>query len=139
MLWKLVSSCSLPRLLWLHLLRALEGGGESTWDLSFYLLRFNLLEQCSLTGGRQSSLAISVFLIVPACSNVFPLTHSVAKLLDAIAEPHPKVLNFASMILPSSSTLIWSFITSPHAGAPTSPVPTFLSCLSKLPTFLGFE
>lgn len=32
-----------------------------------------------------------------------------------------------------------SFITSPHAGAPTSPVPTFLAFLSKDPTFLGFS
>ena len=37
----------------------------------------------------------------------FPLTHSVAKELEAMAEPHPNVLNFASTILPFSSTLIW--------------------------------
>lgn len=42
-----------------------------------------LLEQCNLTGGRHSSFAISVFLMDPACSNDFPLTHSVAKELDA--------------------------------------------------------
>lgn len=35
---------------------------------------------------------------------VFPFTHSVARELEAIAEPHPKVLNFASIIFPSSST-----------------------------------
>ena len=34
------------------------------------------------------------------------LIHSVAKELDAIADPHPKVLNFASTIFPSSSTFI---------------------------------
>lgn len=45
-----------------------------------------LLEQCNLTGGRQSSLAMSVFLMDPACSNDFPLTHSVAKELDAANE-----------------------------------------------------
>ena len=37
---------------------------------------------------------------------VFPLIHSVARELDAMADPHPKVLNFASMIFPFSSTLI---------------------------------
>jgi hypothetical protein len=38
-----------------------------------------------------------------------------------MAEPQPNVLNLDSTIRPSSSTLICSFITSPHAGAPTSP------------------
>jgi len=33
----------------------------------------------------------------------------------------------------------WSFMTSPHAGAPTSPVPTVLSFLSNEPTFRGFS
>jgi len=37
----------------------------------------------------------------------FPLTHSVARELEAMAEPQPNVLNFASTILPFSSTLIW--------------------------------
>lgn len=37
----------------------------------------------------------------------FPLIHSVARELDAMAEPHPKVLNFASTIFPSSSTFIY--------------------------------
>ena len=67
-----------------------------------------------------------------------PLTHSVARLEDAMALPQPKVLNFASsMIRVSGFTLIWSFITSPHSGAPTSPVPTVVSLASKLPTFRG--
>lgn len=35
--------------------------------------------------------------------------------------------------------LTWSFITSPQAGAPTIPVPTFLAFLSNEPTFLGFS
>lgn len=39
---------------------------------------------------------------------VFPFTHSVARELEAIAEPQPKVLNLASTILPSSSILIWN-------------------------------
>ena len=38
---------------------------------------------------------------------VFPLTHSVARELEAMAEPQPNVLNLASTIFPSSSTLIW--------------------------------
>lgn len=33
----------------------------------------------------------------------------------------------------------WSFITSPQAGAPTSPVPTFLAFLSSDPTLRGFS
>jgi hypothetical protein len=71
--------------------------------------------------------------------------------LDAIAEPQPNVLNLASVTTPSLSTRIWhqrrkrsendtgkratqhpandpavtcNFMTSPHAGAPTNPVPT---------------
>lgn len=35
-----------------------------------------------------------------------PFTHSVAKELEAIAEPQPKVLNLASTIFPWSSTSI---------------------------------
>lgn len=65
--------------------------------------------------------------------------HSVATLLDAIADPQPKVLKHESTMFPFSSTLICSFITSPHAGAPTRPVPTLGSFLSKAPTFLGFS
>ena len=69
----------------------------------------------------------------------FPLIHSVANDDDAIADPHPKVLNFASIIFPLSSTSICSFITSPQAGAPTRPVPTFFFLASNFPTFLGFS
>ena len=35
-----------------------------------------------------------------------PLIHSVASELDAMADPQPNVLNLASTIFPSSSTLI---------------------------------
>lgn len=35
---------------------------------------------------------------------VFPFTHSVAKELEAIADPQPNVLNLASTIFPFSST-----------------------------------
>ena len=37
---------------------------------------------------------------------LLPLIHSVAKELDAIADPQPKVLNLASTIFPFSSTFI---------------------------------
>src|SRR5437867_4318162 len=68
---------------------------------------------------------MSVFLILPASSTVLPFSHSVARLDDAIALPHPNVLNFASSMTPVwRFTLICSFITSPHSGAPTRPVPT---------------
>ena len=57
---------------------------------------------------------------------------------EAMADPHPKVLKQESTIFPVfSSTRIWSFMTSPQAGAPTSPVPTLGSSLSKLPTLRG--
>ena len=36
---------------------------------------------------------------------LFPFIHSVARLELAIAEPHPKVLNLASIILSCSSTV----------------------------------
>jgi hypothetical protein len=39
---------------------------------------------------------------------------------------------------PSSPTLICSFITSPHSGAPTTPVPTSGAFLSSEPTLRGF-
>ena len=91
------------------------------------------------TGGKFSSFAISLFLMVPAWSTDLPLIHSVANEDEAIAEPQPNVLNFASIIFPSSSTSICSFITSPQAGAPTKPVPTFFFLASNLPTFLGFS
>lgn len=48
------------------------------------------MEQWSLTGGRQSSLAISVFLTLEACSSDMPLTCSVMKDEEAIAEPQPE-------------------------------------------------
>lgn len=160
---------------------------------------------------------------------VFPLTHSVASELDAIADPQPKVLKRASTIFPFSSTStcksvsgtsaagsappgapeppsqaqagLWlppspreqdrarpgprghfragvgegegrprctpegkgaglglaaapadplprcqrfpkvtcSFMTSPQAGAPTRPVPTFLALRSREPTLRGFS
>lgn len=80
------------------------------------------MEQCSLTGGRHSSLAISVFLIFPACSKVMPRTSSVRYDEEAIAEPQPKVLNLTSeMVWVLGSTLICNFMTSPQAGAPTRP------------------
>jgi hypothetical protein len=67
-----------------------------------------------------------------------PLIISVASDDDAIAEPQPNVLNLASVMTPSV-TRICSFMTSPHAGAPTRPVPTSSSSLPKEPTFLGFS
>jgi hypothetical protein len=53
-----------------------------------------------------------------------------------MAEPQPKVLNFASTIR-SPSTWICSFMTSPHSGAPTTPVPTSGLFLSSAPTLRG--
>src|SRR5207244_459988 len=50
---------------------------------------------------------MSVFLILAASSTVLPLSHSVARLDDAIALPHPNVLNFASSMPP-----VWTFTLS---------------------------
>ncbi len=92
------------------------------------------------TGGKHSSFAISVFRTRPASSRVIPRTNSVKYDEDAIAEPHPKVLNLTSeIVLLVGSTLICSFITSPHAGAPTRPVPTSVSAFGMLPTLRGRE
>src|SRR5580692_7861712 len=96
-------------------------------------------EQWIFTGGRFSSSTICEFLMASASSTVLPLIHSVASDDEAMAEPHPKVLNLASSMTPSSETRICRRITSPHAGAPTRPVPTFGSSLSSVPTFRGFS
>jgi hypothetical protein len=91
-----------------------------------------------LTGGRFSSSAIMEFLSSMAFSTDMPLTHSVTSDDEAMAEPQPKVLNLASVMMPSV-TLSCSFMTSPHAGAPTSPVPTSSEFLSSDPTLRGFS
>nr|CAH7764598.1 unnamed protein product [Callosobruchus chinensis] len=56
-----------------------------------------------------------------------------------MAEPQPKVLNIASLITPLSLTFICNFLTSPHDGAPTKPVPTFGSFLSESKHSLDFR
>ena len=51
----------------------------------------------------------------------------------------PNVLNLASSMTPVSGlTLTCSFITSPHSGAPTMPVPTSGLLLSSDPTLRGW-
>src|ERR1019366_9444613 len=95
-------------------------------------------EQWILTGGRASSLTMSGLVMVRASATVLPLTHSVARELEAMAEPQPNVLNLAfSMTWVSGLTLIWRRITSPHSGAPTRPVPTSDELLSRVPTLRG--
>jgi hypothetical protein len=42
-------------------------------------------------------------------------------------------------MMPSGPTLICSFITSPHAGAPTIPVPTSFASFANEPTLRGFS
>ena len=71
-------------------------------------------------------------------ATLLPLSHSVARLEEAMALPQPNVLNLASSMTPVSRfTLIWSFMTSPHSGAPTRPVPTPGVSLVKDPTLRG--
>lgn len=69
---------------------------------TFYIGKWHL--QCSLTGGSLRCPAMSVFLIFKLSSTERPLSHSVATLLDAIADPHPNVLNLDSVMTPFSST-----------------------------------
>src|SRR4051794_30984020 len=76
-----------------------DGGWEECGGISGYVL-----EQCSLTGGRLSSEAISVFLMAPASSRLMPSTRSVMYELEAMAEPQPNVLNLTSVILPVASS-----------------------------------
>ena len=57
-------------------------------------------EQWIFTGGSASSATMSVFLMARASSTVLPLSHSVARLELAIADPQPNVLNFASSMTP---------------------------------------
>ena len=52
------------------------------------------------------NIAISVFLIESASSMLLPFTHSVISELEAIADPQPNVLNFASSMIPFSPTFI---------------------------------
>ena len=61
------------------------------------------IEQWILTGGRASSSAMCVFLIVAASSSDLPLIHSVTRLDEAIADPHPY---FFSISLNYSHTCI---------------------------------
>ena len=61
--------------------------------------RWNMADS-RLTGGRQSSLAISVFLTAPAWLRFMPLTRSVMYEDEAMAEPHPNVLNLTSEMMP---------------------------------------
>ena len=81
------------------------------------LLHLHAFDQLSRVGGRSYRGTTS------KCLNNISLT-----------------LNTAfSIVVPSSFSYICNFITSPQAGAPTSPVPTFFFCLSIEPTFLGFS
>src|SRR5260370_6987972 len=71
-------------------------------------------EQWIFTGGSDSSFTMSMFLLARASSTVLPLTHSVARDDDAIAQPQPTGLTLASSTtLFSRLTLISIFLTSP--------------------------
>lgn len=126
--------------------------GEGLISCCDEMMKDDELEQWSFTGGNDNSFAISVFLIFPASSRDRPFTRSVMYELEAMALPHPNVLNLTSEMMPFSSTRICSFITSPHlwwevsgawneqiverthAGAPTRPVPTSMSFFGREPT-----
>jgi hypothetical protein len=78
-------------------------------------------EQWIFTGGSFSSLTMSVFLILAASSTVLPLSHSVARLEEAMALPQPKVLNFASSMTQVDLDLQLHDVTTlrrPHQARP---------------------
>ena len=111
-----------------------------TSSIAFFMASSANIEQWSFTGGNFKYFAMSEFFIFKASSMFIPLITSVAYELEAMAEPQPKVLNTAlSIVFPSLLTYIWSFMTSPQAGAPTNPVPTFFFFLSSEPTLRGFS
>uniref|UniRef100_A0A3P8SV74 Transmembrane protein 119b n=1 Tax=Amphiprion percula TaxID=161767 RepID=A0A3P8SV74_AMPPE len=58
------------------------------------------------------------------------------KVAEDSSKPDVSILDQQLPSLPEEKEL---FITSPQAGAPTNPVPTFLEFLSSVPTFLGFS
>ena len=63
-------------------------------------------EQWILTGGKASSSTIWVFLIDRASSTVLPFSHSVANEDEAIADPHPNVLNLLSTMVSETFSLV---------------------------------
>jgi len=67
---------------------------------------------------------------------VNPFIISVKADEEAMALAHPNVLNFASSILPSASSLKVKVSASPQAREPTSPLP-LASSIS--PTLRGFK
>lgn len=78
-----------------------------TSSIAFFMAYSASIEQCNFTGGSFKYFAMSEFFIFKASSIFIPLITSVAYELDAIADPHPKVLNTAfSIVFPSSATYI---------------------------------
>jgi len=89
--------------------------------------------------GRQAAKKISDILVgqCQASVTVLPITSSVSAEDDAIAEPQPKVWNFAArMISVSGSTLSIRRNASPHEIAPTSPMPL---ASARTSAFLGYR
>ena len=74
----------------------------------------------------------------PACGDVMKLQLKINQ-SGVIEDAKFKTFGCGSAIASSSLIFSCSFITSPQAGAPTSPVPTLGSFLSKLPTLRGFS
>src|SRR4030042_1977214 len=79
---------------------------------------------------------MSLLVTLAASSSVRPLIISVNTDDVPMALAQPNVLNFASAILPLSSSLKVSLRASPQAREPTSPTP---SGFSTSPTFRGLK
>ncbi len=79
-------------------------------------------EQWIFWGGNPlSSVMTSLFVTFNASSMVLPMIILVATLDDVIAAAHPKVLNFASLIMPSSIRNVICMM-SPQVALPTVPI-----------------
>lgn len=114
--WTSVSVCNQPGQPWWHLLPA--------W---------------SRAGRRQSSLAVSVFLMVRASSLLFAFTHSVAKELEAMTALQPNVLMFKCGIHNLFIHLDLQIHDVTTCQCPYQFGSIIFRCLLRDPTFLGFS
>jgi hypothetical protein len=97
------------------------------------------IEQWILTGGSASSSAIWVFLMVQRLVDRLALDPLGDQRTGGDGGTAAVGLELGVLDDAVLLTLICSFMTSPQAGAPTMPVPTPSSSLSKAPTLRGFS
>jgi len=96
---------------WRKLFRSKKQHWIGLWQTSnYFVTKLRCYNCCSPLKSEQSLIKDNLKQcnrgVVQTSSTDRPLIHSVARELEAIADPHPKVLNLASMIFPFSSTSI---------------------------------